>query len=641
MRRSLANWLALPMLLVASMASAQTPIEVEAGYRFLDINGNSNVYRSQLNERGGLLLRSFSLSSEAPAAGLDFFRIDAADLGVSPAGIFRIDAGKHDLYRLRMSFRRLDAFSALPEYANPLFSQGVTVSQHTYDRERQMLDAELEFLPGHKITPFIGYSYGKFSGPGMTTYHVGQDEFLLRSSLDETENEIRGGAGFNLGNIYGQVTQGWRNVKSHESMSLALGAGNGNNADPVLDRPVTVTTLQRTDRDKIKTPFTNLFVTGQFLNRVTVTGNYVRFAADSDSSESDTLNGSLVSFPLRRYYNGLSEQVSATAKNTTWRGGARAEVSIIDNIDVFGGWQRDHRDIGGSALINSLYLQSITFGGIDQRDLTEVMNATSSIERQEDTLNIGVAARAIGPFSLRAEYRISDQDVTVAPDLSEIVVDGAQGGTFNRKVDTYELTGNYAAKGLLLGASFRHDKADDPVLRTDFLGRDRTRLRASYKLSDKLRVGGTAEETKQDNDRTGTAYDAKLRQFSTDVEVTPVSKLRLRGAYSKYKADSTILIRRPENFNVITSEHEENGKGYEGGIGLLLNPVTIDAAFSRFDNEGSIPFTLDRLSARVTYDFFKNMGVAAEFAKDKYDEEETAIAGYSATRLGIFFRWHQ
>lgn len=641
MRRSLANWLALPMLLLAAVASAQTPLEIEAGYRFLDVSGNKDVYRTQINERDGLTLRSLSFSSSAPAAGLDFFRIDANDLGAAPAGIFRIDAGKRDLYRVRVSYRSAERFSALPEYANPLFDKGVTISQHTYDRDRQTFDADVELLPGRRITPFLGYSYSKFSGPGTTTYHVGQDEFALVSNLDEREDEFRGGAGFNFGNIYGQVTQGWRNVKSREDMAVALGNGNGNNPEPVLDRPVSLNNLHRTDKDDISTPFTNLFVTGEFLKRVRVTGNYVRFAAENDSTESETLNGSLVSFPLRRYYNGLSEQVTATAKNTTWRGGARAEVSVIDNVDVFGGWQRDHRELGGSALINSLYLQSITFGGIDQRDLTEVMNATSSIERQEDTLNVGVAARAIGPFSLRAEYRVADQDVDVAPDLSEIVVDGAQGGSVSRKIDTYELTGNYAAHGLLLGASYRHDKADDPVFRTDFLGRDRTRLRASYKLSDKFRIGGTAEETKQDNDRVGTGYEANVRQFSTDVEVAPVTMLRLRGSVSKYKADSTILIRRPQNFTEVLSQHEENGKGYEGGFALLLDPISIDAGFMRFDNEGSIPFKLDRVSARVTYDFLKHTGLAAEYAQDKYNEEETAIAGYNARRFGIFVRWHQ
>ena len=75
------------------------------------------------------------------------------------------------------------------------------------------------------------------------------------------------------------------------------------------------------------------------------------------------------SFALGRFFNGLSDTASSSAKNTTWRGGGRAEVTLSDRVVAFAGYQKDHRDLEGSALINTLYLQTLTFGGIDPRDL--------------------------------------------------------------------------------------------------------------------------------------------------------------------------------------------------------------------------------------------------------------------------------
>src|SRR5581483_774299 len=98
-----------------------------------------------------------------------------------------------------------------------------------------------------QITPFVGLSWNKVSGPGTTTYHFGQDEFLLNRSLSNREQEVRAGFAFNAGNFSGSLTQGWRNFKEHETLTLAPGAGNGNNPGPILGTPITATSITRSD----------------------------------------------------------------------------------------------------------------------------------------------------------------------------------------------------------------------------------------------------------------------------------------------------------------------------------------------------------------------------------------------------------
>ena len=136
--------LCLSSVLLAAGAAAQTmPIDVEAGYRWLDLRGNSDMYRTQINEGNGFVIRALTLSgTETPFT--DHFRIDASDLGVGPAGSLRVDFGKSSLYQFTLTYRQTNAFSALPEFANPLLAQGIIPGQHTYDRDRKMIDADIE-----------------------------------------------------------------------------------------------------------------------------------------------------------------------------------------------------------------------------------------------------------------------------------------------------------------------------------------------------------------------------------------------------------------------------------------------------------------------------------------------------------------
>ncbi|HET7710449.1 MAG TPA: hypothetical protein VFL80_00825, partial [Thermoanaerobaculia bacterium] len=522
----------LSLMLVAAAATAQmTPIELEFGYRWLDLKGSRAMYRSQINEQDGFVLRSLTfhlLSPESGATLVDSLRFDATDLGLGPASAMRLEAMRSDLYRLNLRYRKTDAFSNLPLFANPLVARGLTVGQHGFDRTRDLFDGDLEFLRWRSIKPFIGYSWNKYDGPGTTTYHVGQDEFLLLQDLHDTTREFRAGAGFELGAFSGEVTQGWRQVRGTESLSLAPGAPGGNNPGPVLGTPVTITELTRASRTDVDTPYTHAHVTGT-ASRARLMASFSRFSADSDRSDREDLTGSLASFAIGRFYSGLAETIRGNARNTTWRGSAKAELEITDTVDLLAGFQREHRELEGSALIDTIFLQSITFGGADLRDLQSIVTSANAMERDEDLLSMSVLARPRGPWSFRAGYAASTQQVTLSPDLSEIVISGnGQQGTYDRRVNTLDLGSTFARSGFLVTASWKHDDADMPILRTDFLDRNRYRVRAAWRAPRYVRFAATADETRQESNRPEIGYDAKIRQYSGDVEFAPIPSLTFR-----------------------------------------------------------------------------------------------------------------
>jgi hypothetical protein len=636
----LRKFLALPLLLAALGARAQTlPSEIEVGYRWTSIDGNNLLYRSQINEQSGLLLRVFSLSGADEKGLIEQYRIDANDLGAGPSGLFRMQAEKSGAYKFNLRYRQADAFSALPSFANPLLGQGVTISQHTFDRTRRLVDADLQMLPNSKFSPFVGYSWNRFNGPGQTTYHAGQDEFVLLQNLRDTEQEFRVGTGFTFGNAYGELLQGWRRFRGNETLTLAPGGNNGNSPTPILGLPQSASAISRTDQTKVTTPFTNFTITDQFGPRVRLNANYVRFATDSKGSENEDLTGALASFNIDRFFFSSTEGATSRAKNTTWRGGARAEINLRDGLDFFGSYQRDHRELDGAGVIDTIFLQTVTFTNIDPRQLETILNAQTSFKRDEDVVNAAISARALGPFTIRAGVAETNQDVTISPDLAEIVVPGNQGGAFSRRIRTYDVATTFSKAGFSAVASFRKDDANRPIVRSDYLNRDRYRLRASWRAPKYFRFGAAAEQTKQNNDAPDIGYDAKIRQYSGDVQFTPIEKLTLRATGAQYRANSTFLFRQPQDFAIGDSIHVEKGTSIDGGVTFLFPRMTFDGDLGRFKNTGTLPFTMNRARLRTTFVVKANTGLAAEWTRDKYSETNLLVGNYNANRYGLFLRY--
>jgi hypothetical protein len=631
----------LSLLLLAAGASAEViPFDLEIGYRFTSIDGNEDMYRSQINEDEGFLIRSFTMNSGGHGL-FEHLRIDVTELGAGPAGALRVEGG-NNAYRFNLRYRRADHFSALPRFANPFAEQGVIPGQHIIDRRRDMFDFDLEFLPGRRITPFVGYSRNQYDGPGQTTYTLGGDDFRLAQDLDETEDEFRVGAGFNLGRFYGQVTQGWRDFNTSETLTLATGAGAGNNPGSVLGRPITATQITRTNQIDGDAPFTNAFVVFQPVTRIKVIANYSRTSLDGEGPESETAVGSFVGFGIGSFFDRFTETVVSNPDNELTRYGARAEIGLTRNFEIVASYRTEDRELGGTALITTIFNNAVTFGGVNRGTITDIINAESSLNRQDDVFDIGLQGRAFGPLSFRLAWVRTDQDIDYSPDLEEIVVPGGQSGSYDRSVDGLDASVNFAQSGVMFGVAYRTENADNPIFRTDFLDRDRLRLRAGYRTpNDFLRVGLTAENVNSTNNQQDIRFDGDFRQFAGNVEVAPLRMLRVRASYSLFDAETSILFRRPESLVIDTSRHLEDGRGIEGGFSLSFARFLLDADYGTFENRGSLPFDFDRYRARVAYDFAANLGLAAEWLRDEYDENAFPLANFSADRFGIFLRWRR
>jgi hypothetical protein len=630
-------------VLLCPFASAQTTlIEAELGYQWLDVSGSEDMYRTQVNQDDGFVLsdlRVVTLNPGTEPGVLDRLRIDAAGFGGSANGRFRLRAGLADAYSLSLTYRQMEHYSALPGLANPLLADGVTPGFHTWSRDRDLLDLQIELVPGGAITPILGYRWNRYEGPRRTTYHVGADEFALASDLEETEEELWAGIAFTFGSFRGMVTQGWRDFEADEQLRLEPGAGSGIVPNEVLGEDVTLDDLNQQHHSEADTPVTTAHIAGQLSNRVLLRATYARADYESETQFSEMLSGSLVSFELSRFFAGLERSVRSRTSNPSWRGDVEMDVQVTDSLLVQGSYERHHRELDGWATIASLYLDTLNFSGAEPRDIERLLDIENAMDRDEDAVRLRANLTNLGFLRLWAEGVWLQQELDIDPDAAQIIVPGGQEGLFERDITEVNAGAGIVVSDVKVLLDVSTADADDQVVRTDFSRRSRLRLRLDAPIGDRVDALVTAETISSSGNDTG--YDSTVDHLALDLTVRPTEGLSLRAAWDRYQTESSIVIREPQSYSLTPTMHSEDGTMLEAALRWRVDKLHLGAGYSDFENEGTFPFEMQRSHVRVGYDLSDQIGLAIELERAEYSEDRLILADYDADRYGVFLRWRR
>ena len=152
MRRGLIRKLLLAIAGVLGCGAVNgqsVPVDVEVGYRWLDISRQRGHVPDADQRPAGTSDPLLFLRFSGTGRNLfDHVHLDMSDVGAGPAGALRFSANQVDKFRLTFTWRRTQLFSALPAFANPFLAEGIIPGQQTYNRTRDIYDANLEILPG-------------------------------------------------------------------------------------------------------------------------------------------------------------------------------------------------------------------------------------------------------------------------------------------------------------------------------------------------------------------------------------------------------------------------------------------------------------------------------------------------------------
>jgi hypothetical protein len=140
----------------------------ETGYRFLDVSGNIDKYRSDENFGSGIRLLSGSFAMNSKTGNAKYFDellVTTSGLGGDPyeAATLRID--KNRLYQYDLSWRKND-------YLNPGLTTDGSNGQHLLDTAYTLQDHNLTVFPRSWIRFTLGYSRSVQSGAGISTVQL-------------------------------------------------------------------------------------------------------------------------------------------------------------------------------------------------------------------------------------------------------------------------------------------------------------------------------------------------------------------------------------------------------------------------------------------------------------------------------------
>src|SRR6185437_13592007 len=190
----------------------------ELGYRFDQVSGNTDEYRSVANFGNGLRLFGSSLtvnSRDGHGKWFDDLTLTTQGLGNDPYESVVLRVAKNKLYRYDMSWRMSD-------YYNP----GLTVSGglHKMDTSRRMQDHELTLLPQSKVQLRLGYSRNTEDGPALSSaleFNASGEGYPVFMDVKRQWNEYRIAAAGELAGFRFLVMHRWDYFKDDSGYSSA------------------------------------------------------------------------------------------------------------------------------------------------------------------------------------------------------------------------------------------------------------------------------------------------------------------------------------------------------------------------------------------------------------------------------------
>lgn len=629
-------------LVFAPTVTAQTlSLDLEAGFQWVDITGNEDMYKTQVNQDDGFVLRDFSLQYLDPESDgfIDRLRIDAAGFGGEPSGRFRMEAGLGSTYRVRLGYRQANHFSALAGFANPNADDGIVPGQHTWDRDREMFDFEIEFFPSASITPIVGYRWNRIEGPRTTTYHFGQDEFQLDSRLEETENELYFGAAFRFGDFAGSLIQGWRDFEGTETASLSAGAELGNNLRPILGRDIEAESIDRTTRiDEASTPVTTFHIAGQVTDMMALKASYIRADSEIDTLSRESATGSFASYRISRFFEGFDQSVSTRTESPSWRGDLDLAFDLSDIVTFDLGFEVRDVSMDGWGLIASTFTDTATFGGLDADDVEDLIAITNSGSRNDETFDARLNLDFDGPVMLWAEASTTATDLDLVQDAAEIVIAGHQDGGFNRSTTSIEMGAAIDFGDARVSVDVRNRRADAVIMRTDFTGQTRFRVRLDLPFADVFDIRALYEDVDSENIDEGVGFSSDSEHMSVDLGLTPGDVVAFHVIWDTFESKSMVSVRRPHDFGIEPSLYAEDATMIEGLVDVDLGSFGLHAGVSNFENDGSFEIDLERAYARLWYAFSDRLSAALEYETYDYAESAFSVADFDSERVGLFFR---
>ncbi len=521
---------------------------VELGVRGLEVNGDHEKFRSDLNYRAGFRLFDSSILIEDKRPqfrAFDSALIQTSGWGSDPTGSFRMNLDKLGSYKLDSNVRRVRYFNNLKNHApfaiDPV-SQGSSRRANTV---HNFGDLDLTIFPERDFRIRLGYGFNDTDGPGVYPIRFNRDAFAVDSRLRTKSDDFRAGVegkvlGFNLGILYGH--RRFSDKTEHFEDSFNPGNDLGGSSSFLRSSTRQYLVVGTTD-------FVNFFFQRTFVERVDISGRLIYSQSDSKINESDFLTGRANSPPGNTI---ISDEIAvpAFARRPQTRGDLGATFRVSNKFRISNTFTFDQFNVGGS---NTLFerVRALTSAGAAVPDALTFTSAWRATSYRRFANLIEADYQVSRRFGFNVGYRYTHREVALSA-RDRNLVSGAS--TLSSDEDHQNST-----HSIIAGASIKPtnnwtvwldlERGESDTVFTRLANSDTFNFRVRTRATIKQFTLSASAITK-DNDNPGvsspifnssgallfpateTVAHTKQRIFTANVDWNPASRVSFSGGYT-------------------------------------------------------------------------------------------------------------
>ncbi len=631
--RLLASLLLAVLMHPQEPAAAPTPAESpfqassDIGYRALaGQHGSFNTYRSIVNLGEGPRLLQFQTTYKPPSfAFLDELRLHGANWG-DPLNTFLLNAEKSALYRATFSYRNLAYFNALPSFASPqlakLGPEAYTTNQRATDTRQRFWNADFDFLPGRRWTPFFGVAQNTGLGSGVSPFVLDENSYPAASRIDYGYTVVRGGLRLELEKLHLSLEQGGARFRDESSLVNTL-RNTGNRESTYFGRPLLIdraTQLYDVNGGHI---YSSADLTLSPLAWLDISAEFYYSRPRSEVTFNESAQGTILRLDTLRFVNGQQSLATGYASQPRTAGGLTLEVRPLARLRVLDSWQIERTHNAGS-----LFLQST----VDARSLPPVNSNDRLIWRQNEQ-RLQVFYDFSKRFTLFGGHRFlwGDSEVRRASLAPGPVLEGAA-------LRRHSALGGFVFRPttkLTFNAETEVGRGDQTYFRTSLQNFEQLRLRARYQISDSWQLNSRFVRLNNSNPTLGVGLDFRSQQSNLTLQWTRKA-FSVMADYTRSTIFSDLTYLDPVGYDPERSLYRDNAHTGTLAADLRLpRHSLLTLGGSVFRSSGSRPSRYYQPLGRLRIPLHSQLGFLAEWRNISYGQSLFAYEAFGVQQITV------
>lgn len=580
---------------------------LDLGYRWVNNYGNTPEYRSVVNLPEGPRVLGFDFTVQDPKKrAFDVLTVRGMGWGGDPYTTAYLDARKRKLYELRLDYRNIAYYNAVPSFANPSAPAGF--NEQSFDIRQRDTSFELDLFPGSRIIPYLAYDRNTHGGLGIEDWVQGAtNNYPVPYNMRDWTNNFRGGVRLEFPRWHITLEEGGTKFREDDSSGWT-GSNPGDRPTPVSGAPLVLNSLQQAYGIRSDGIYSKVLLTANPLNWINLYGSFLYSEPKTDVTYAELGGGRFVDFATALLYGGQYGIGTGSAVQPHVSGqwgfelnpGKRVRVMESVTIDRF-------HDASVGLFTTSLY-QSLAGNQAPLSTSLASLNPQQVVNYQQQQTD--VFFDVTNNLTLRGGFRYLWGDATVlAGPLSQ--TGPFASGSLQRLIGTAGATYR-AGQKLTVNADYEGSSSDDVYFRTSLNNYHKARMRAKYQATSSLLLQANFQVLSNQNPAADIQMDYLARDNSLAFFWTPAAakRITITGEYDRSTIHSNIRYLDLPFFNSAISAYRDNAHTATTTIEVQLPHMTggkLVAGGSLMINSGSRPTQYYQPLAQLLVPVYKHL----------------------------------